>query len=92
MTLSGGTGNEAYAQIGQGGAESNKGTQGYSNTGNIVLTAANVILGAGTGNAAYVQIGHGGFESGLNLAAGAGVNSGNISVTLREHGHADRRR
>ncbi len=81
MTLSGGAGAEAYAQIGHGGAESNTGANGYSNAAPITVTAANVVLGAGAGSAAYAQIGNGGYKVGLNLAGGTATNGGDITVT-----------
>ncbi len=82
LTLTAGAGAEAYAQIGHGGAESNTGvTGGYSNTGAITVTAANVFLNAGNGTGAYSQIGHGGYKSGLNIAGGTANNGGDITIT-----------
>ncbi|MEJ0027112.1 MAG: filamentous hemagglutinin N-terminal domain-containing protein [Rhizomicrobium sp.] len=82
IVLAAGAGGEAYVQIGHGGAESNTDASGYSNTGAIGLTAANLTVTAGTGAAAYAQIGQGGFKSGLGLAGGQAINSGNVSVTV----------
>ncbi len=82
VVLTAGAGAEAYVQIGHGGAESNTGANGYSNTGAIGLTAANLTLSAGSGPAAYAQIGQGGFKSGVNLAGGQAVNSGNITAIV----------
>src|SRR6185437_10724610 len=80
IVLAGGDGNEAYAQIGHGGAESNESQEGCSLSGNITLAAANVTLAAGTGSASYAQIGHGGFMSGSSLGGEASI-GGDISVT-----------
>jgi filamentous hemagglutinin family protein len=86
LTLTAGAGAEAYAQIGHGGAESNTGVSGgYSNTGAISVTAANVFLNAGGGAGAYSQIGNGGYKSGLNIAGGTANNGGDITITS---GHA----
>jgi hypothetical protein len=61
VTLTGGGGDEAYVQIGHGGAESNAQSQGYTLAGLVTVTGENVTLAAGDGDGAYAQVGHGGF-------------------------------
>jgi Repeats of unknown function (DUF5649) len=80
VTLDGGTGADSYAQIGHGGADADKNSHGYTNSGNIVVEGQTVALVAGAGDESYVQIGNGGYGLGNGLT-GKGDNTGNITVT-----------
>ncbi len=90
ITIKGGSGTDAYAQIGDGGDGVNKNhanSANGSNSGNIVVAVANsngneVTLQAGSGNSAYAQIGDGGF--GNNSSGSSSINftdSGTINVS-----------
>ena len=57
-----------YAQIGNGGAETNMNSEvSFSETGTISVTGDYVSMYAGSGAASYVQIGDGGYRAGANL-------------------------
>jgi filamentous hemagglutinin family protein len=84
IDLDGGSGTDAYAQIGHGGALSNEGTTvAFSDTGDISVAGLAITLTAGGGTGAYVQIGHGGLDAGASatLSSGSIVFSGDIAVT-----------
>jgi len=70
LTVRGGSGVQAAAHIGHGGASANVSTFGGVIT---VDVASDIVLGGGAGSAAYSQIGHGGSIS-------TGSMSGSISV------------
>ena len=78
LSLTGGSGVGAFAQIGHGGYLS----QG-ANSGSITVTVAgDVSLAAGNGFAAYAQIGHGGFGSTGDQVGNIVLKSdGNLAMT-----------
>jgi len=90
VALNGG-GNDAYAQVGNGGDQSNANAAASAhgvNTGDVTVQAPNgkngsVTLKAGPGTDAYADIGNGGFGANENTQAIPAnfVNSGNVSVT-----------
>jgi hypothetical protein len=91
VTVNGGGGANAYAQIGNGGGfvNTNAASGAHSTTsGDIAVTApsgpsGSVTLAAGTGGNAYVQIGNGGYSINAPSTASPAnfVISGNITLT-----------
>jgi hypothetical protein len=93
LSLHGGNGLDSYAQIGNGGDQSNIGlsvTNGsISETGDIAVTVgtaahvATLALTAGTGNDSYVQIGNGGYGANYGASASGGITiSGQTNVVV----------
>jgi hypothetical protein len=80
FALNGGAVQEAYAQIGNGGAESNSNSSGYSETGLVTVSGETVLLQAGSGTGSYAQIGHGGYKSGQSLN-GTATLGGDVTVS-----------
>src|SRR5579872_6489998 len=86
VTLTGGTGTGAFAQIGHGGFDAGSGNASLGDvalTGDITMTAGgNVNVLGGTGGDAYAQIGHGGDKTLSNAnVTGSTTLGGSIDVS-----------
>ncbi|HXP31978.1 MAG TPA: filamentous hemagglutinin N-terminal domain-containing protein [Stellaceae bacterium] len=93
LSVRGGSGPDSYAQIGNGGDQSNIGlnvTNGsIGESGDIAVTVgttnhlATLALTAGTGNDSYAQIGNGGYGANYGASASGGITiSGKTNVVV----------